>query len=172
MRNRHIFRLASLLTSIIFIGTNYLADTLVPELRADEPIPVKPTAATAQPITTATTAPIAAEPPTNSSHTDMEPTAPALSPMGEFTVYGYCKCAICCGAWSDVPSPDKIPGECVAADPDVLPKGTRIYIDGIGERVVMDTGGGIKGNVLDVLYADHEMAKAHEKQTLKVWRLE
>ena len=104
-----------------------------------------------------------------------EPTAlpePVRTYAGQFTTYGYCKGNCCCGEWAKVESPEKIPGECVAADLSVLPKGTRIYIAGLGERVVMDTGGGIKGDTLDVLYPDHQSALAHGRQTLDVWILE
>jgi 3D (Asp-Asp-Asp) domain-containing protein len=38
----------------------------------------------------------------------------------------------------------------IAADPRVLPLGTRVYIDGMGEFTVKDTGGAIKGNRIDI----------------------
>jgi 3D (Asp-Asp-Asp) domain-containing protein len=44
-------------------------------------------------------------------------------------------------------------GRTVAADTDILPYGTEIYIEGIGWRVVEDTGSAIKGGILDV-YVD------------------
>jgi 3D (Asp-Asp-Asp) domain-containing protein len=38
----------------------------------------------------------------------------------------------------------------VAVDPRVIPLGSRIYIEGIGERVAEDVGGGVKGQHIDV----------------------
>ncbi len=42
----------------------------------------------------------------------------------------------------------------VAVDPTVIPLGTRMYIPGYGFAVAADTGGGIKGNMVDLGYPD------------------
>ena len=42
----------------------------------------------------------------------------------------------------------------VAVDPAVIPLGTRLYIPGYGFAVAGDTGGGIKGNMVDLGYPD------------------
>ena len=42
----------------------------------------------------------------------------------------------------------------VAVDPTVIPLGTRLYIPGYGFAVAGDTGGGIKGNMIDLGYPD------------------
>ena len=38
----------------------------------------------------------------------------------------------------------------VAVDPQVIPLGTRLWIEGYGEAVALDTGGLVKGNIIDV----------------------
>ena len=38
----------------------------------------------------------------------------------------------------------------VAADPKILPFGTKVYIDGLGIFTVEDTGSAIKGNCIDI----------------------
>jgi uncharacterized protein YabE (DUF348 family)/3D (Asp-Asp-Asp) domain-containing protein len=42
----------------------------------------------------------------------------------------------------------------VAVDPKVIPLGTKLYIPGYGFAVAGDTGGGIKGNMIDLGYPD------------------
>ncbi len=49
-------------------------------------------------------------------------------------------------------------GQTIAADWNVLPAGSTVYIEGVGERVVEDTGGLIKGNTIDVYVEDVEEA--------------
>lgn len=41
-------------------------------------------------------------------------------------------------------------GRTIAVDPKVIPLGSRVYIEGIGERVAEDTGGGVKGHHIDL----------------------
>ena len=91
--------------------------------------------------------------------------------VGEFTVTAYCGDVICTGNYGKnrpVVNGTTIvftangdiaqEGVTVAADPKVIPYGTKIYIEGVGVRVVQDCGGAIKGNRLDVYYVDHNDA--------------
>lgn len=60
-------------------------------------------------------------------------------------------------------------GITIAADWRVLPKGTRVYIDGVGERIVEDKGGAIKGNKIDVYFeSEKEALKFGRKKNVKV----
>ena len=38
----------------------------------------------------------------------------------------------------------------VATDPEVIPLGTKIWVEGYGEAVAEDTGGLVKGNIIDI----------------------
>lgn len=40
----------------------------------------------------------------------------------------------------------------VATDPEVIPLGTKIWVEGYGEAVALDTGGLVKGNIIDLYF--------------------
>jgi 3D (Asp-Asp-Asp) domain-containing protein len=81
-------------------------------------------------------------------------------------ITAYCPCAKCCGRWADgitaSGEPVTADGGCfVAADPAVLPLGSRVIVPGYaaGRPVrVLDTGGAIKGSRLDVFFPTHAEA--------------
>jgi len=59
-------------------------------------------------------------------------------------------------------------GKTVAADFSVIPKGSLIEIEGVGQRTVEDTGGAMEGPILDLfMYSEKECIKFGRK-TLKV----
>lgn len=92
--------------------------------------------------------------------------------LGVFTVYAYCPCETCCGQWSGGPTASGVmpeEGRTVAADWDVLPAGTEIYIDGVGWRTVEDTGGGINGHTLDLYMDSHQDALEWGVQEVEVF---
>ena len=77
-----------------------------------------------------------------------------------FTVTAYCPCEKCCGAYANgytATGEKATQGVMIAADPDVLPMGTEIELDG-HTYTVQDTGGAIKGNRLDLYFDNHEDA--------------
>jgi 3D (Asp-Asp-Asp) domain-containing protein len=60
-------------------------------------------------------------------------------------------------------------GRTIAADWSVLEPGTKVYIDGIGERIVEDTGGAIVDKCIDVYVEDLEVALQGGRHKADVW---
>lgn len=96
-------------------------------------------------------------------------------------VTAYCSCPKCCGVWSkDHPSRQgtdyeqhttsgtiPVAGRTVAVDPDIIPLGSKILIDG-HEYTAEDTGSGVKGNHIDIYFDSHEEALEWGVKTLEV----
>lgn len=59
-------------------------------------------------------------------------------------------------------------GRTVAVDPNIIPYGTRVDIEGVGTRIAEDCGGAIKGNRIDLLFDSHEEALEFGIQTKEV----
>ena len=98
---------------------------------------------------------------------------PEPVPLGTFTVYAYCPCTRCCGQWSGGPTasgtmPEE--GRTLAADWDVLPAGTEVYLAGIGWRTVEDTGSSITGDKMDLFMDGHEEALMFGVREVEVWK--
>lgn len=64
-------------------------------------------------------------------------------------------------------------GRTVAADFDFLPPGSLIEIEGIGVRIVEDTGGGLSYGHIDLYFETHEQAVefGRQQKEIKVLRL-
>lgn len=91
-------------------------------------------------------------------------------PLGIFEVTGYCGCEKCCGLKGGLTKAEKIPkaGHTIAADPEVLPMGSKVEIDDI-IYVVEDTGKLVKGNVIDIYFNTHEEAVRFGRQKINVY---
>ena len=80
--------------------------------------------------------------------------------MGEFRYTYYCneRYSHICGAGIGLTASGKPTevGWTVAADTSVLPMGSIIYVEGVGFREVMDVGGGVNGNHIDILMNTHD----------------
>ena len=82
---------------------------------------------------------------------------PILEYLGEFKITGYCPCEECCGQWSGGPTASGVmptPNHTIAVDPNVIPLGTHVMIDGI-EYVAEDTGSAINEKKIDIFVAEH-----------------
>lgn len=90
-----------------------------------------------------------------------------LEYIGDFRLTGYCSCRKCCGPYGGTTKSGAKPqeGVTIAADTRVLPLGTRVYIEGVGERVVQDIGGAVKGNKIDVYVSSHSACYRPEINT-------
>jgi 3D (Asp-Asp-Asp) domain-containing protein len=56
----------------------------------------------------------------------------------------------------------------VAVDPNVIPMGTKLYIEGYGEAIAADQGNAIKGNRIDLFFDTHQQALNWGMKTVKV----
>lgn len=86
--------------------------------------------------------------------------------LGEFKLTAYCSCEKCCGIWA-YNRPNGVvygaigeelkEGYSIAVDPNVIPYGTEVIINGDTYKA-QDCGGAIKGNRIDVYFDSHEDA--------------
>ena len=96
--------------------------------------------------------------------------------IGDFKLTGYCACKKCCGKSPSNPNYGKTAmgtmateGRTVAMDKR-FPFGTKVYIEGLGVRIVEDRGGAVKGNRIDVYSSTHSGCYAPEfNRTAKVY---
>lgn len=150
------------------IGVDDVEDAVeVMDIPTEEPlkIPYKPMEEEA-PEVTETVEDITEEP-----EPEPEVIEPVYISLGKAKITAYCSCKKCCGKWALNRPKDEngndivygasgnvlIPGYSVAVDPDVIPYGTKIYING-QEYIAHDCGGKIDGNDIDVYFADHQEA--------------
>ena len=102
---------------------------------------------------------------------DPAPVLTGVDVLGEFAVVAYCSCFECCGPWAlDRPLDENgeeivytasgaraEAGVTVAVDPDIIPLGSKVYIEELGWYVAQDTGS-FSGKVVDVYFEDHAAA--------------
>ena len=79
--------------------------------------------------------------------------------LGRFKVTAYCHCVKCCGKSDGITATGaKVKeGRTIAVDPDVIPLGSKIELDG-HTYIAEDVGGAIKGNKIDLYFNTHNEA--------------
>lgn len=89
-------------------------------------------------------------------HIQNETETLGLKSLGTFTITAYCPCEKCCGKNDGITATGvkATAGRTIAVDPDVIPYGTELFIDGFTYRAE-DTGSSIKGRKLDIFFANH-----------------
>lgn len=92
--------------------------------------------------------------------------------MGAFRITGYCACHKCSAGWGRRTSSGAMAASrrTVAVDPRVIPMGSRLLING-QVYVAEDTGGGVKGNHIDIYCDSHAQAKSLPFQNAQVFLL-
>lgn len=60
----------------------------------------------------------------------------------------------------------------IAVDPNVIPLGTKVYVSGYGLAIAADTGGAIKGNIIDVFLNSYEECYSWGRRQVTVQILE
>ena len=88
--------------------------------------------------------------------------------VGECTITAYCPCSECCGRWADGITATGLPAGpgIVAVDPEVIPLGSTVIIDG-QRYLAADTG--VEGMHVDICLPEHEETVAFGVQRLEVW---
>ena len=110
------------------------------------------------------------------SQRDLMPSGMQAEYIGTFDCTAYC-CEtyphICGGNGITASGAPVTAGLTVAVDPEVIPLGTVLYIEGVGVRIAQDTGSAIKGQKIDVAVETHAEAESWAGWgTHNVWILE
>lgn len=110
------------------------------------------------------------KPPENDIQIESKPEPTPTYKSMEIVATAYCPCEKCCGKTDGITSTGVKAKEnhTIAADPNILPYGTEILC-GMGEFVVEDCGGAIKGNRVDFFFDTHEEALKFGRQEFSIW---
>lgn len=90
--------------------------------------------------------------------------------LGEFVISHYCDCERCTldGDGITATGTQATEGRTIAVDPEVIPYGTMVVIDG-HTYIAEDCGGAIKGNRIDIFMDSHEEALQAGVRTVEVF---
>lgn len=90
--------------------------------------------------------------------------------IGSYTLTAYCSCSKCCGKNDCITASGAkaTQGITIAVDPNVIPYGTEVIING-HTYIAQDCGGAIKGKRIDIYFDSHYEALQFGKQTAEVY---
>ena len=89
--------------------------------------------------------------------------------LGKWKISHYCACRRCSGKWGHRTSSGATCEEGVTAACAILPAGTVVRIEGYGERIIQDTGAGVRGQHLDLFYESHQECLDRGIKYREVW---
>ena len=97
----------------------------------------------------------------------------AWTPAGDFRIYHYCPCEYCCGKKPGDPNYGitatgtvATAGRTIAVDPDVIPLGSEVRINGV---IYIAEDAGVHGKTIDLFVDDHAQAAAMGTYVTGVW---
>lgn len=91
--------------------------------------------------------------------------------LGEFSISGYCTCPDCIiGQGFTCSGKEPAGNHTIAADLNLFPLGTKLWIDGV-IYTVEDTGSGIVGNKLDIYFDTHQAAASFGRKTKEIFEV-
>ena len=81
--------------------------------------------------------------------------------LGNYKLTYYCSCELCCDVETGITATGTpvVEGQTIAVDPNVIPYGTQVIING-HVFTAEDCGGAIEGNRIDIYVNDHDRANA------------
>ncbi|MER3414189.1 MAG: hypothetical protein C4341_08150 [Armatimonadota bacterium] len=80
----------------------------------------------------------------------------------------YCLCSICGTGSGRTSLGSEARRGIVAVDPNVIPLGTIVYVEGYGLAIAADTGGAIRGKRIDLCFNSHAEALQFGRRTVRV----
>lgn len=142
-----------------------------PAVAVPSPTPVKAAAAPPAPQPTPAPAKVAVAPKPVAKAPQVS--APAVNTSTrEITVKATAYTASCTGCSgitaTGINIKANLNAKVIAVDPNVIPLGSKVYVEGFGEATAADTGGAIKGNRIDVFIPSEQDAVNFGVKQLKV----
>lgn len=93
-----------------------------------------------------------------------------LISLGDFIATAYCPCVECCEKTDGITATGTTAtaGRTIAVDPDIIPYGTEVIING-HSYIAEDCGGAIVGKSVDIFFDTHEEAQQFGVQEVEVF---
>lgn len=108
--------------------------------------------------------------PQEASAEEENASAPQLVSLGTFKTTGYCPCSRCSEGWGRHTCTGAMASarHTIAVDPNVIPYGTQVMINGV-VYTAEDRGGGVRGNHIDIFFDNHSETLQHGTQNAEVF---
>ena len=103
---------------------------------------------------------------------NLKETLSTASYIGDFEITYYCSCEKCCGKTDGITytGTQATEGRTIAVDPNIIPLGSKVIIDG-QTYIAEDIGGAIKNLRVDIFVSDHQQALNLGRATKEVFLL-